>query len=111
MNNSSILPEEPEKKDLAEREAQLIRIIESLQAVQTSKEWSSLKTEIFDGLVTRLKSLIFTEAKKEQPDTLRLNRLSGQLEWAEKFADLSKLEAKYRTELTNVRIYNGRQEI
>lgn len=109
MNNSSIIPEEPEKK-LEEREAQLIRIIESLQVVQTSKEWSSLKTELFDGLVQRLKNLIFTEANKENPDTNRLNRLSGQLEWANKYADLSKLETQYRTELTNLRIQNGKTE-
>ena len=104
MNNSQvILPsEEPRQEAVNERKAKLVRIIEALQSVSESSGWSSLKEEIFDDLVKRLRSRLFTEARKPSPDTNLLNRLSGELEWSEKFSDLTKLAEKYRTELVEI---------
>lgn len=87
-----------------EREGELITIIDSLQKVQSTKEWSTLKSKIFDSVVGRLEKDLSYEAKKENPDTLKLNRLAGQLIWAERFSDLKKLEDSFRLELTNIRI-------
>lgn len=106
MNNSQVVPlpeESPNMEAIQEREAKLVRIIHALQEVGKSPHWSSLKEEEFDGLAKRLKSRIFTEARKESPNTNLLNRLSGQLEWAEGFADLDKLVEKYRKELVVIR--------
>lgn len=88
---------------LREREAELIQILSAIQGVASSKEWSSLKEKVFDNLTTTLEKEIKNEAQKENPDTLKLNRLAGQLKWAEKYSDLSKLERIFRGELTNVR--------
>lgn len=113
MNNSRLAiesidlhVEEPVDKSEQFRaeEARLVKIIESLQGVQQTSEWSSLKELIFDGLPKRLKSELLTEAKRENPDTNKLNRITGELKWADKFSDLKKLEDSYRVELTNVRI-------
>lgn len=89
---------------LREREGELLQIIASIQKVQSSKEWSSLKTYVFDGLTERLSKDILSEAKKENPDALKLNRLAGQLKWAEQYSDLLKLEEKFRIELAQVRL-------
>lgn len=89
---------------LREREGELLQIIASIQKVQSSKEWSSLKTYVFDGLTERLLKDILSEAKKENPDALKLNRLAGQLKWAEQYSDLLKLEERFRTELAQVRL-------
>ena len=86
-----------------EREQKLVRIIESLSEIRQSKSWSSLKNELFDELPADLNKLISAEAKKSNPDIQRLNRLSGELKWAERFSDLKKLEETYRVELQNVR--------
>lgn len=112
MNNSFLaveyatLSEEP-KTDFVpvfrEKEEGLIKIITAIQGVSASKEWSTLKDKVFDALVKNLLKDIQDEARKETPDTLKLNRLSGELKWAEKFSDLKKLENVYRLELTNVR--------
>ncbi len=112
MNNSQVrIPDEPvNTEQLEEREAKLVRIIGALEKVQESAEWSSLKQEIFDGKVENLRNLVLTEAKKEKPDTERLNRLTGQLEWAEKFSDLGKLAEQYRKELLMIRNRYGRPE-
>ena len=111
MNNSQFALEqslsEEKKVDpkplLREREQKLLKILEALQGVQSSKEWSTLKTELFDSLSVSLKKELLNEAKKDDPSPMRLNRLAGELKWAEKFADLSKLEHGYKVELSNIR--------
>jgi len=111
MNNSKFAIEGAALKNemvnrqpfLQEREGELIAILDAIRTVQGSKAWSTLKTEVFDGLVERLTKDLQTEAKKETPDGLKLNRLAGQLKWAERYSDLSKLELEFRLELTNIR--------
>ena len=107
MNNSRIALEYSEEKPdttplLRERQATILRIIEAIQEIEKTKAWSTLKTEIFHGLDKLLDNELRAEAKKEQPDPSRLNRLAGQLHWAERYADLSKLEERYRTELKQI---------
>ena len=111
MNNSKLAIEsisfQEEKVDntpiFREREGELITIIEALQGVQKSKEWSTLKIKVFDSLTETLSKELHVEAKKESPDTLKLNRLAGQMKWAEKFSDLKKLEDIFRLELAQIR--------
>lgn len=101
------LSEDAPREDITARyqaeEARLIRIVEAIQGLKNSKEWSTLKTEVFDNLANVLERNLKTEAKKEDCDPKRLNRLAGELKWAEKFADLDKLETSYRLQLQNVR--------
>ena len=85
-------------------EARLLKIIEALQGVEQSKEWSTLKTEVFDTLVNSLEKDLRTEARKETPDPNKLNRLTGELIWAERYSDLGKLGNRYREQLQAVRI-------
>lgn len=84
-------------------EARLVRVIEALQGIQSSKEWSTLKIEVFENLANVLEKDIKYEARKEDCDPRKLNRLSGELKWAEKYADLQKLEHSYRLQLQNIR--------
>jgi hypothetical protein len=88
---------------LQAEESRLVRIIEAIQAVQQTKGWSTLKIEVFDNLVNVLEKDLRTEARKTDTDTNKLNRISGELAWAEKFSDLGKLESTYRFQLQNVR--------
>ncbi len=87
-----------------QEEGELVQIIDNLQVVQSSKEWSSLKEKVFDPLVNSLERDLNYEAKKEIPDPLRLNRLAGELKWAERYSNLKKLEESFRLKLTHVRI-------
>lgn len=99
--NESFVP----KEVLAEREGTLLTIIEAIQQVKKTKGWAVLGDMVFDSLAENLEKELQKEAKKQTPDTLVLNRLAGQLLWAEKYADLDKLETAYRNELTNLRRY------
>ncbi len=102
---------ESDQEEVSQRykveEARLVRIIEAVQNLKKSKEWSTLKTEVFVNLVTILEKDIKNEARKEDCSPTKLNRLSGELKWAEKFADLDKFETSYRLQLQNVRQKNG----
>lgn len=118
MNNSFLYFETPVKEKtvdvtpkLREREAELVKIIEALTEINKGKEWSTLKKYIFDGLVERLEKELKAEARKDGPDSNKLGKLSGQLLWAERYADLNKLIAQFRTELTNIRLQlHGKSE-
>ena len=89
---------------LRETEAKTIRIVEALQGTQKTKEWRTLKEEIFDGFASSLEREIKSEARSENPNPQKLNRLSGKLEWAERFSDLAKLEDYYKIQLKNLKI-------
>jgi len=113
MNNSMLaiesvsLSQEPKfdnKPKLREREQKLVNIIDAIQKIAQTNEWSSLKTEIFDGLIKQLEKELRDEAKKEDPNPNKLNRIAGQLKWAERYSDLTTLEDVYRAELSNVRM-------
>lgn len=88
---------------LEARQADLVAIVEALQHLQTTKDWRVLKMKVFDQLEAVLEGQIALEAKKEIPDPLKLNRLSGQLKWASTYSDLSKLEQVFKVELTKVK--------
>jgi len=104
-NSVSLHLEEPVDTSpvFIEREANLLKVIEALRIIRQTNEWSSLKEEVFDKLSGDLERQIGQEAQKLNPDTHKLNRLSGELKWAERFSDLKKLEDSYRVELTHVR--------
>lgn len=112
MNNAKItldysaLAEPPEVDRtpvLREREGELIKIISAIRGIEGTDEWKTLKELIFGKVIEILERNLKEEAVKNSPDTLSLARISGQLLWAKKYADLSKLAEVYRQELTNIR--------
>lgn len=110
MNNAfiSLEPESGSREDTDTRlqgeEAKLLRVIEAVQVLQKSREWSTLKTDVFEHLALSLERELRTEAKKEDPDSKKLNRLSGELKWADRFSNLDKFENDYRVKLQNIRL-------
>lgn len=112
MNNSHLVAslntlqiEEPINRTplLQEKEGELVTIISAIDGIQKSKEWSTLKTKVFNGLTDSLTKDLLNESRKTTPDLLRLSKLSGELKWAERFSDLEKFKEEKRLELTNIR--------
>lgn len=106
MNNSFTLetPVSPEKPDtrLREREAKLVRMIEAATYVSLSKEWSTLKEELFDGAFESIESRIKAEAEKPELNLPELYRLQGERKWAKRYS-MEHLIDMYRTELAQIR--------
>ena len=108
MNNSFLgideSDKEAKKEQLRSEEARIVKILEAITTISSSKEWHVLKIEVFDNLVNILEKNIQEEACKEEVKLGRLNHLAGELKWAERYANLSKLEKEYRSKLKSIRI-------
>lgn len=85
-----------------EREAKLVRLIESLEALNQSREWSTLKKDLFDGTLESIERRIEQEASKPEINVQELYRLQGERKVAKKY-QLDTLIANYRAELANIR--------
>lgn len=109
MNNASIdlsnLQDESFDRSpwLRQREGELVKIIEAINKIAGTEEWSILENHIFGNLVETLDRRLNSEASKLEIKDAELYRLQGQITWAKKYADLKKLSDFYKLELTNVR--------
>lgn len=88
---------------LRQRQMDVAKIIESLQKILESTEWTMLKTLIFDGMVDSLEKRLKSESEKKELDIPEIYRLNGQLTWARRYADLTKLIDVYKLELNSLR--------
>lgn len=107
MNNSkftidSVSLNEEEKVDISplyrQREAELEKIIEAFDAINSSSYWKTLQKLIFEGIHESIQKKLYKEKDEKE-----IFRLQGQIVWAEKFLDFNKLSALYRNELLNIR--------
>lgn len=95
------------QETLAERESEIVKILEAVREVQKTRAWSTLKDYVFKGLAESLLKELTREARRDNPDTLKLARLAGQLQWAERYADLSKFEAEFKAQLSSIKRLHG----
>lgn len=107
MNNSFIALETSLEVDninpLREKEAELVKIIEALNEVGQSSSWISLKSLVFDKLTESLEKRLRQEVDRDEIILSEVQFLKGQIRWAKKYSDLSKLVSEFRLELSNIR--------
>lgn len=109
MNNSinlEIISEEiPEERVplLRERESVLVQMIEAIVSLSKTKEWSTLKTHVFDGVLDNLQKRMVSESYKMSLDEKEIYRLQGQIMWAKKYSNVEDLANVFRLELNNIR--------
>lgn len=105
MNNAFLedIPQFDPTPALGAEESRLVALLEALQHIQQSPDWKILQDTLFGSLPNILERALREEAMKIDPEINKLSRIAGQLEWAEKYADLSKLERRYRIELQAIR--------
>lgn len=102
MNNGFLdIPSEvPDVSLYREEEARIVKILELLQKIE--EPWKELQDLIFTRVIQNLNKDLVHEARKPTPDPHLLNRITGQLEWAEKY-DLSKMQVRLRNQLQGLR--------
>lgn len=88
---------------LVQRETELISIIEAIHRVSQTADWKKLNNLVFEGLEESLDKRLKSEAEKPELNHTEIHRLQGQLIWAKKYADFSKLAEFFTTELKGVR--------
>lgn len=106
MNNSKIATEnvflEMEPKIdtgpmLREQATELSQIIEAFENISQSEYWKILQSKVFDGVLESLQRRM-----RNEKDTKEMFRLQGQIVWAEKYCNFTKLTEAFRTSLSNV---------
>lgn len=106
MNNARFIDEEDIVVDttvlLRQRQTELTRIIETINALSKLPEWQTLKELVFDGMTEKLEKSLQIEVKKPELNAPEIYRLNGQLQWAKRYGDLYKLAEAYKLELTNI---------
>lgn len=112
MNNSFIATqnvslelEEPVDNTviLRQQETELLQIMEALEAVTKTPAWQTLQTKVFGGVLESLLRRREQEIVKKPLNGPMIHSLNGQIEWAEKYSNLSSLADIYKLKLTQVR--------
>ncbi len=109
MNNSFIaqnnitLEETDVTPRLRERESELVKIIKAIEGIEQSAEWQILKEKVFDGVVDSLLRQRDNEVEKKPLNGPMIHSLNGQLAWAKKYSNLSKLADIYKLELRKIK--------
>lgn len=104
MESVSLNLEEPvDAVRFREKEAELMAIIEALETVGQSAEWSVLKEKVWDGVVASLLRQRDVEVEKKPLNGPLIHSINGQLAWAKKYLNISDLANIYKLELTNIR--------
>lgn len=107
MNNSTISIDKETKPDretsLSERQGELVKIVEAIRRVADSRDWDTLKKMVFDGVIETLERQLKSEAQKDEVNAPELYRLQGQLVWARKYADLSKLAEFFKVQIEGIK--------
>lgn len=102
MNNALLQIEIEETVDISPhlrvRERELLEILDAIKRVSSSDYWQVLKNRVFDGVVSSLQKKLVAEKNPTE-----MYRLQGQIVWAEKYADLTKISQVYENELKSVR--------
>lgn len=114
MNNAHIAFNSIDVNDpaphLAEREAGILKIIEAVRAVASTREWSSLKELVFDGEIQRLENELLHESLKDEPNPYKTRFIAGKLDRAKQY-DLNHFEMRLRMELKGIRkLLYGKEE-
>lgn len=101
MNNSFIalqnLSEEvpvENKRFLQKRAGELTDIVEALRAIRGSKHWKLLEEKVWSEVSQTLQKRLRSENNLQE-----INRLQGQIQWADKYLKLVEVEKAFTNEL------------
>lgn len=105
MNNSFIalqnLTEEipvENKKFLQRRAGELADIVEALRAIRGSKHWKLLEERVWSEVSQTLQKRLRSENNLQE-----INRLQGQIQWADKYLNIGEVEKAFTNELEIVK--------
>lgn len=85
-----------------QRHAELVRIIESFENLEKSKEWETLKELIFDKALASIERQMLTESQNSDVDTKKLYRLQGEHSWAKRFCDINRFIESQKKQLEEI---------
>lgn len=90
------------EQKLRDRQNELIKILEAIDALLKVKAWQTLKELVFDGVVERLDRQLLSEAKKPEIEVSKIYFLQGEMAWARRYADLKSYAGMLENELKGI---------
>lgn len=88
---------------LQDRYAELLKIVESFEILERSKEWIFLKEKIFDKSVESIERQILLEAQNAEVHLPKIYMLQGELKWAKRYVDTNRYIEGLKKELTQIK--------
>ncbi len=73
------------------------RLLDALERLEKSAEWSVLRELVFDPALERIDRLLLSEAKREKIDEKRICRLQGEMSWAARYCDLKSFADSHKS--------------
>jgi hypothetical protein len=93
---------EEAKVRLQEKHAELVRVIESFESLEKSREWETLKELIFSKSLENIERQLLNESTAPVIDTNKLYRLQGELAWAKKYNDVDRFIDSLKKQLADI---------
>lgn len=84
------------------RRAELVRILEALNALEQTQEWAVMRELVYGRELGTVDRLMSTESMAREVDLPELYRLQGRRALAARLCDLPRMAEGYKTELENI---------
>lgn len=95
---------EPQSKvQYEQRYTELVKIMESFESLEKSKEWETLKELVFSKSQLSIERQIHNAANESPIDLPKLYKLQGELSWAKRFNNIDKFIENYKRQLIEVK--------
>lgn len=102
LNREPELSEEVRVK-LQERQTELIKIIESFEKLDQSKEWNTLKELVFDKSLEAIERQLLNESLAPKINTDKLYKLQGEWVWAKQYNDTNRFVEALKLQLQDIK--------
>ncbi len=94
---------EAEKDQLRKRQIELVKVIESFEKLEKSKEWESVKELVFDKSLAAIEKQIMNESLAPKIDADKLYKLQGEWAWAKQYSDLNRFIYNLKNQLIEIK--------
>lgn len=94
---------EEQKIRLREKQTELIKLLETLQGLEKTDEWQTLKELVFKPSLNAIQKQIISEALNPTIDTNKLYRLQGEWTWAKQHADTDRFASTLKKQIEDIK--------
>lgn len=92
-----------EKVKYEERYDVLVKIIESFESLEKSKEWEVLKEHVFSKSLISIERQLLNASIESPIVPEKIYKLQGELSWARRFNDVSRFIETYKKQLVEAK--------
>lgn len=82
---------------------ELVKIIESFESLEKSKEWETLKEYVFSKSLASIERQLLNAAIESPISHEKVYKLQGELSWAQRFNDIDRFVETYKKQLIDVK--------